>query len=194
MALLRLEPLATSGAGTYMRSKLGDIRIWLCNFVIAFVPSHAIRLWYYRRIMRFRIGAGSSIHLGCRFTFGGNFSMGSNCTINQFCHLDNRGSLTFGDNVSISPHVAIVTADHDIDSPDFAGRIRPCSFGDYSFVGFRATILPGVAIGTAAVVCASALVTKSVADRAVVGGVPARELRQRNGEPAYSASYKRFMN
>ena len=176
-----------------MRNVLGSISLWLCNFVVAFIPSHAIRLWYYRHIMRFRIGPGSSIHLGCRFAFGGNVTIGTNSTINQFCHLDNRGMLTFGNNVSISPHVAVITADHDIDSPAFEGRIRGCSFGDYSFVGFGATILPGVDIGAGAVVCARALVTKSVAGKAVVGGVPARFLKTRNCDPNYSASYKRFM-
>jgi maltose O-acetyltransferase len=177
-----------------VRVKLGDLRIWVCNFIVAYIPCHAFRLWFYRRIMRMEIGEGSSIHLGCRFVDSGKVKIGRNTTINQFCHLDNRGALTFGDNVSISPHTAIVTADHVIDSADFAGRIRPCTFEDYSFVGFRALILPGVTVGRGGVVCAGAVVTKDVAPMEIVGGSPARHLRQRECEPNYSASYIRFMH
>lgn len=177
-----------------MRRIVGEIIVWAANFIVAYIPCHAFRLWFYRRVMRMRIGEGSSIHLGCHFARISNVVIGRNSTINQFCHLDNRGALTFGNNVSISPHTAIVTADHNIDSDDFSGRELPCTFEDYSFVGFGAIVLPGVTVGRGGVVCAGAVVTKDVAPMDVVGGVPARHLRRRDCQPSYSATYKRFMH
>ena len=48
------------------------------------------------------------------------------------------------------------------------------SVGDGTWVGTRALILPGVHIGAGCVVAAGAVVTESVPDDTMVGGVPAR--------------------
>jgi virginiamycin A acetyltransferase len=47
------------------------------------------------------------------------------------------------------------------------------------WIGFRATILPGVEIGSGAVVAAGAVVAKEVPPYAIVAGTPARVLRRR---------------
>lgn len=46
------------------------------------------------------------------------------------------------------------------------------------WIGVGAVILPGVTIGRNAVVAANAVVTHNVPDRAVVGGIPARIIKQ----------------
>ena len=51
------------------------------------------------------------------------------------------------------------------------GRIQ---IGEYSFIGAKSVILPNVTIGNHCVVAAGSVVTKSVADGTVVGGVPAK--------------------
>jgi maltose O-acetyltransferase len=53
---------------------------------------------------------------------------------------------------------------------------------DYVFIGPRAIILPGVKIGKGAVVAAGAVVTKDVLAGEVVGGVPARKIKERKIE------------
>jgi acetyltransferase-like isoleucine patch superfamily enzyme len=47
---------------------------------------------------------------------------------------------------------------------------------DDAYVGAGATLLPGVRIGTGAVVAAGAVVTHDVEPRTIVAGVPARRL------------------
>lgn len=47
------------------------------------------------------------------------------------------------------------------------------------WIGYEATILSGVRIGDGAIIGARALVTKDVPPYTVVGGVPAKELKQR---------------
>lgn len=56
----------------------------------------------------------------------------------------------------------------------------PIRIGKYVWIGANATVLPGVTIGDGAVVAAGAVVTKDVPEMAVVGGVPARMLKQIN--------------
>ena len=58
-------------------------------------------------------------------------------------------------------------------------RAQPVVLGDDVWIGHGATLLPGVEIGTGAVVGAGAVVTKDVAPFTVVAGVPAKIIRRR---------------
>ena len=58
-------------------------------------------------------------------------------------------------------------------------RAHPVVLGDDVWVGHGAILLPGVEIGTGAVVGAGAVVTKDVAPFTIVAGVPAKIIRRR---------------
>ncbi len=60
-------------------------------------------------------------------------------------------------------------------------------FGHDVWVGHGAVILPGVSIGTGAIVAAGAVVTKDVGAYEIVGGVPAKVIRRRFPEPTAEA-------
>jgi acetyltransferase-like isoleucine patch superfamily enzyme len=142
--------------------------------------------------MGFKIGKNSYIFMGCTFDSSGGLEVGENSVINPNCRLDTRGGLTIGDSVSISSDTIILTADHDM-SNNMEGRVLPIKIEDYVWVGTRSMILPGVEVKKGSVIAAGALVTRSVQENAVVGGVPARVLRIReNPRFDYNASYKRL--
>ena len=54
----------------------------------------------------------------------------------------------------------------------------PVVLEDDAWIGMHAVILPGVHIGKASIVGAGSVVTKDVPDFTVVGGIPAKVLRQ----------------
>lgn len=58
-------------------------------------------------------------------------------------------------------------------------RENTVSIGHDVWIGHGATILPGVAIGNGAVVGAGAVVSRDVAPYTIVGGVPAKLIRER---------------
>jgi acetyltransferase-like isoleucine patch superfamily enzyme len=179
---------------TTIRSLVLNLRIYVCNRIVAFIPSHTVRLAYYRGVMRARIGARSAILMGAHLTTAGGLTIGARTAINDGCRLDGRGGLTIGEAVSISPGVVLLTAEHDVQSRTFAGTEAPVSIGDHVFVGTGATILPGVTIGEGAVVAAGAVVTRDVEPFTIVGGVPARPIGTRTRDLDYDVEYRRLLH
>jgi acetyltransferase-like isoleucine patch superfamily enzyme len=91
--------------------------------------------------------------------------------------------VSVGKHVLIAPGVYITDHNHST-RPGPPMFMQPCeaapvAIGDDVWIGANAVVLPGVSIGSGAVVAAGAVVTSSVAPRAVVAGVPARALRHR---------------
>jgi maltose O-acetyltransferase len=143
--------------------------------------------------MNFSITTQTSLFMHCTFDSAGGLVIGRNSTINSNCRLDTRGTISIGDNVSISSDVIILTADHDLDAPDFCGRNRAVVINDYAWIGTRAMILPGVTIGKGAIVAACALVSKDVAEYDVVAGVPAKVVKNRpKSNLEYNSYYSRL--
>jgi len=144
--------------------------------------------------MHFEIGKGSSIHLGCHFNTPGLFVMKNNSTINQFCHIDNRGGIEIGNNVSISPKVSLVTSDHDLNDVKGAARVDPIVIEDYVFIGYDALVLRGCTLKFGSVIGAKSLVNKSTTAYGIYFGIPAKFSSTRIKNFDYSGSYKRLLH
>ena len=55
---------------------------------------------------------------------------------------------------------------------------KPVTIGDNCWIGGSATIVPGVTLGNNVVVAAGAVVTKSFGDNVVIGGNPAKIIKE----------------
>ncbi|WP_298878396.1 acyltransferase [uncultured Polaribacter sp.] len=163
-------------------------RNYLPNHFINKIPFYFIRHFIYRNIYKLKLGKGSSIHLNC-FINRFNIEIGKNTAVNRKCYLDSRGGLKIGNNVSISPEVHLITAQHDVNDPSFKYVEKAIIVEDYVFIGTRAIILPGVKLGKGCVVASGAVVTKSFADFSVVAGVPAKLISIRNKNLNYSCKW-----
>jgi acetyltransferase-like isoleucine patch superfamily enzyme len=162
------------------------LMLYFYNHCLSRVPSHKLRLWFYRKI--FTIGKGSSILMHVSIWKCGNLTMGEHSTINSECVIDTRGTLTIGNSVNIAGYVQIWTAEHDVNSPTHQTVFGAVKLEDYAWIASRATILPGVTIGRGAVVAAGALVTKDVPPYAIVGGIPAKKIGERTQKLDYQIS------
>lgn len=176
-----------------MRSFFAGLKYYLANHVIGRIPSFGVRHWYYRRILRYPIGKGTSIHMNVFFT-GNSISIGDHVIINRRCYFDGRAGVEIHNNVSISPEAYIISLDHDPDSPEFATRGRPVVIEDYVWIGARTIIMPGVVIGRGAVVGAGAVVTHDVLPYQIAAGVPARVIRERNHDLNYTCAYQTWFD
>lgn len=175
-----------------MNRFFSELRLYICNNFISHFPSHTVRLWFYRKVMKFSIGTGTTIFMNCKFDCAKGLSIGNNSCINANCRLDSRGLLEIGNSVSISEDVIFLTADHNVELLGILDRDKKVTVGDFVWIGTRAMVLPGVTIGTGAVVAAGAVVTKEVEKLAVVGGIPAKFIKYRIENFDYNATYKRL--
>ena len=176
------------------------IKAWLVgiafygfNSYVTHIPSYALRAFYLRRILGIKLGVGSSVHMGC-FVTGRHISIGDHSVINRRCYLDGRVGLWIGSNVSISPECYLISLDHDVQSPDFKTVPGPVSIGDSAWLGARAMVMPGVEMGKGSVAGAGAVVTKSCEPFAIVAGVPAKKIGERNRDLRYQLEYFPLFN
>ena len=98
--------------------------------------------------------------------------------INACCNFQDHGGVFIGDRCQIGHNVVFATLNHGL-RPEERRTMTPAPIvlGKNVWVGSNSTILQGVTIGDNAVVAAGAVVTKDVAPNTVVGGVPARHLK-----------------
>jgi maltose O-acetyltransferase len=157
------------------------------------LPFHRLRMPIYRHLLGIELGQASSIHRNCRFYFPPGVRIGSNSVINRDVLLDGRMGLLIGNNVSISEGSALITLEHDPNSPSFANRGGQVVVDDRVFVGLRAIILPGVTVGEGAIVAAGAVVTRDVGAYQIVAGVPARPIGERPRGLNYVLDYRKFL-
>lgn len=161
-----------------------DFELMLLRWV-GHIPLHWVRNFFYI-LAGVRIGRGSTIHMWANFFYPPGVRIGRDTIIGDNVFLDGRAPLKIGDHTDIASQVLIYNSEHDVDSEDFHATVSPVEIGDYVFIGPRAIILPGVKIGLGAVVAAGAVVTADVPDFAIVGGVPAKIIGEReNKEPNY---------
>lgn len=163
---------------------------YMTNHVMAHVPWHALRLFWYRKVVGMQIGEGSHVFLGQ--SFYGNcidcIRIGKKTTINPGCFFNASDDIVIGDRVVLAHKVSLHTADHDIHAETFPMRVGPIRIEDDAWIASHAIILKGVRIGRGAVVAAGAVVTKSVKEYEVVAGSPAKCIGMRKATSANLAA------
>jgi acetyltransferase-like isoleucine patch superfamily enzyme len=134
---------------------------------------------------RLVLGRWSWIGHGCKIRvhegevrIGAKTVMGQECTISAYQHV------AIGRECVIADKVMLIDFDHGIVEVERPIRLqgiykRDVNVGHNCWIGYGACLLRGVTVGNNAVVGTSSVVTKDVAENAVVAGVPARVIRMR---------------
>ncbi|EGQ7684334.1 sugar O-acetyltransferase [Vibrio parahaemolyticus] len=126
-------------------------------------------------------GDNISIHQNFYCDFGCNIYVGSNFFANYDCVILDCAEVHFGDNCLLGPQVGIYTATHPLDPVERASGLESAKsihIGNDCWIGGHATINPGVTLGNNVVVASGSVVTKSFGDNLVIGGNPARIIRE----------------
>lgn len=163
----------------------------------AMIQGFAIPL---RRILAQKLfrhcGDGVIFHHNVLFSDGSNISLGDGVLVNRYAMLDDRGSIDVGDYTMLSAGITIETHTHPFTNFErpiaYAGRgVAPVKIGANSVMGYNAIIMAGTTLGYRTIVGANSVVTKDVPDYTVVGGVPAKPIKQflpgEDGDPVKEA-------
>ena len=140
-----------------------------------------------RRILAKKIfqhcGDGVIFHHHVLFSDGGNISLGDGVLVNRYAMLDDRAPIEVGAYTMLAAGITIETHTHPFDNfsrpISYSGRGEgPVSIGANCVVGYNAVLMAGVRLGYRCLVGANSVVTRDVADFTVVGGVPAKPIKQ----------------
>lgn len=112
--------------------------------------------------------------------------IGRDSLIGELNVLRGQGGITIGDRVYTAPLVQILAVNHVFDDPtrpiiEQGITAEGIMIEDDAWIGAGAIITDGVRVGQGAVVAAGAVVTSDVPAHTVVGGAPARVLREIDG-------------
>ena len=126
-----------------------------------------------------RIDETTTVFTPLHINYGRHTSIGKNVFINFDCVFLDLGGITIEDNVLIAPKVSLLSEGH----PVKAGTRATLTAGHIhikknAWIGAGATILQGVTIGENAMVAAGAVVLKDVPDNVIVGGIPAKVIKE----------------
>ncbi len=120
----------------------------------------------------------------------GKFILAQRVNISCNCTLISETEFTIGTKVLIAGHCYMIAGgNHGTDRTDIPILDQPMiekggvHLQDHAWLGANVTVLDGVTIGRDSVVAAGAVVTRSVPEFTIAGGVPAKLLKHRKPEP-----------
>ena len=124
------------------------------------------------------VGEGFGLFPPFYTDFGKNITVGKNVFINAGCKFQDQGGITIEDGALIGHNVVLATLNHDLD-PAKRQQLHPAPIhiGKGVWIGAGAVVTSGVTIGDHAVVAAGAVVNKDVPAGVIVGGVPAKFIK-----------------
>lgn len=115
---------------------------------------------------------------------GEGLEIGTSSGIGDYAHIGCSGGVTIGNDVIAGPYVTFHSQEHvtsDVDSliRNQGTRESEIMIADNVWIGARATFLAGSRVGTGSVVAAGSVVRGEFPPYSVIGGVPARVLKNR---------------
>jgi len=139
---------------------------------------------------KIEIGSHVRFYRGVSLSPGGtHIDIGPQTHFAPYCVL--YGPLTIGSHCAVAAHVVFASVGHGYSRTDIPMVEQPSTKNEIVlendvWIGANAVVIGGVTIGEGSIVGAGAVVTKDVPPYSVVGGVPARIIRdRRNSESKF---------
>ncbi len=176
---VRLEAKGERGnAIGWIRTEAYFAAMFCFNILYNVIPFFRLKS-FFLRAAGMHIGRQTYIHVPVKFFSRKNLTIGDNVTVNSHCYLDSRTTIRIGSNVNIAHGTRIYTLGHDVNLADLPDAGKPVIIEDDVFIFSNVLIMPGVTIGKGAVVFPGSVVVKNVPSYSIVGGNPAKVIRER---------------
>lgn len=135
------------------------------------------------------IGAFSRLIISTEFNdVSGYIKIGNNVGLGEFAYLGGAGGLEIGDDCVIGQYLSCHPENHNYDDTTKLIRHQGVSrsgikIGKNCWIGSKVTVLDGVTIGDNCVIAAGAVITKDKPSNSVIGGVPAKVIKEISKKP-----------
>lgn len=156
--------------------------VWRIASIILFKPFSLpfFNSWriFWLRVFGATIGKKCTVYASAYIPSPKNLTMGVHSTIGPQVKL-HIGKTVLGNKVMVSQRSYLCSATHEIDSlntPFISGKIE---VKDFAWIAAEAFVMSNIIIGEGAIVGARAAVFRDVDDWNVVGGNPAKFIKQR---------------
>lgn len=162
-----------------IRGGVNGLKSTISGRFIPWLPSRHLRNWLIR-LMGVKASNNVMFYPGFAVRNPKGLIIEDGVSIGPKCLLDARKGLIIHKSAVIAYEAIIWTLNHDYNDIHFCGKGAPTEIGAYAWICSRSIILPGVKVGEGAVVASGAIVTKDVPPYAIVGGIPAKVIGQRD--------------
>ncbi|MDD2539602.1 MAG: WcaF family extracellular polysaccharide biosynthesis acetyltransferase [Desulfuromonadaceae bacterium] len=134
-------------------------------------PSSGLKVMFLR-IFGAQIGKCVVIKPSISVKYPWNLKVGDYSWIGEYAWFDSLDTIKIGCNCCISQGAYFCTGNHDWTDPAFGLIVKPIIVEDGGWVGARATVLPGVTIGTHSIITAGSVVSKDTEPYMIYSGNP----------------------
>lgn len=170
-----------------LRARLGLV-VWEYCWIVfcSWTPKPANRwrlLWL--RLFGARILGVPFVHQRARIQIPWNLVLHHRACLGDGSRAYSLGEIEIEEGATVAQEAYLCTGTHDFSDPAMPLRTAKVRIGPGAFIGARAFLMPGVSVGSRAVVGACSVVTQDVPDGTIVAGNPARPMAARpNATPA----------
>jgi putative colanic acid biosynthesis acetyltransferase WcaF len=163
------------------RNKLGRL-IWNIVWVLLFRSSPRIFFGWRRFLLRLfgaKLASSAVVYPSAKIWAPWNLEMGDRSVLGDHVDCYSVDRIIVDADATVSQYAFLCTASHDIESPDRSLIHKPIRVERGSWVFAGAFIAMGVVVGEGSIVAARSVVTKSVEPFSIVGGNPAKFIKER---------------
>jgi putative colanic acid biosynthesis acetyltransferase WcaF len=158
------------------------VQMWYITWLFLFrLSPHVINGFrvFLLNLFGAKVSTKAKIRPSCFVSYPWNLSVGEYSYLGDRVFIDSLDKVEIGAHVSVSNDVYITAGTHNHQAASFDLILKPVCISSESWLAVRSVIMPGVVIGTGAVVAAAAVVTKSVPALEIWAGNPAKFIKPR---------------
>jgi putative colanic acid biosynthesis acetyltransferase WcaF len=153
--------------------------VWLLLFRPTPKPLYRWRVWLLR-LFGCQVQGRPFVAASAIVKMPWNLVLEDRACLGAHSEVFNLARVTLRARCTVAQEVYLCTGSHDFSQPELPLVVGTITIGADAFLGARAFVMPGVEVGTGAVVAACAVVTQDVPPWSIVAGNPARPIGSRH--------------